>query len=248
MYTAMRTGSVESAVFVGGSNAEKLSVAASGLGLHVYKHTKGRWKLAKANVDKLLPDLRDTLGSVPPDKPVVLFCLDNSCFFGLSDDGSMNPISKCVEGDDGYHVKGALVVAPDKSLKNVLEQQGRIIKACGEHPVFIISPWPRFVRCPCCSEAEHVTNFSDPDFLNTILADLTKLRKVAHPVRVIDGLELICSSGYSHERAASTISYGWHLDPVHPSKHTYAKMALNLLEKLAPQDKLAAASTVWMLI
>jgi hypothetical protein len=35
-----------------------------------------------------------------------LFCLDNSCFMGLNEDGSMNPISKCVEGDDGYHVKG----------------------------------------------------------------------------------------------------------------------------------------------
>jgi uncharacterized membrane protein YgcG len=159
----------------------------------------------------------------------------------------MNPISKCVEGDDGYHVNGVLVVAPDKSLKNVLEQQGRIIQVCGEHPVFIISPWPRFVRCPCCSEAEHVTNFSDPDFLNIILADLTKLRyhvrKVAHPVRVIDGLELICGSGYSRERAASTISTCWHLDPVHPSKHTYAKMALNLLEKLTPQEEPAAPST-----
>jgi hypothetical protein len=247
MYTAMRTGSVESAVFVGSSNAEKLAVAASGLGLDVYKHTKGGWKLTKTNVDKLLPDLHDTLGSVPPDTPVVLFCLDNSCFFGLSEDGSMNPISKCVEGDDGFHVKGALVVAPDRSLKNVLEQQGRIIQACGEHPVFIISPWPRFVRCPCCCENEHVTNFSDPDFLNVILADLTKLRyhirKVAHPVRVIDGLELICGSGYSRDRAATIINSCWHMDPVHPSKHTYAKMALNLLEKLAPQEKAAADTT-----
>jgi hypothetical protein len=47
----------------------------------------------------------------------------------------MNPILKCVEGDDGYHVKGALVFAPDKSLKNVMEQQGRVIEACGEHSV-----------------------------------------------------------------------------------------------------------------
>jgi hypothetical protein len=56
---------------------------------------------------------------------------------------------------------------------------------------------------------------------------------------------LICGSGYgySRERAASTIISGWHLDLVHPSKHIYAKMALKLLEKLAPQDKPAAAAT-----
>ncbi len=40
---------------------------------------------------------------------------------GLKDDGSMTQISKCVEGDDGYHVQGALIVAPDKALKFTLE-------------------------------------------------------------------------------------------------------------------------------
>ncbi len=54
---------------------------------------------------------------------------------------------------------------------------------------------------------------------------------------------MICGNGYSREKAASTISSGWSLDPVHPNKHIYAKMALNLLEKLAPQEKLPAAAT-----
>ncbi len=61
---------------------------------------------------------------------------------GLNEDGSMNPISKYVEGDDGYHVKGALVVAPDRSFRQALEQEKRIIAVCGNHPVFVISPWP----------------------------------------------------------------------------------------------------------
>jgi hypothetical protein len=123
MFCALRTGSVEAVVFVSGSNATHLSHAASALGLDVYKHTKGGWKLTKENVDNLLPDLKDTLGSVPLDTPVVLFCLDNSCFTGLNEEGSMNPISKCVEGDDGYHVKGALVVEPDRSLRHALDQK-----------------------------------------------------------------------------------------------------------------------------
>jgi hypothetical protein len=33
----------------------------------------------------------------------------------------------------------------------------------------IISPWPRFIRTPCCSDAAHVTNFNNADFLSTIL-------------------------------------------------------------------------------
>ncbi len=234
MYSALRTGSVEAAVIIGGSHATNLANAAAALGLDVYKHTRGGWKLSKENVDNLLPDLKDTLGSVPPDTPVVLFCLDNSCFMGLNEDGSMNPISKCVEGDDGYHVKGALIVAPDRSLRQALEQKKRIIAACGNHPVFVISPWLRYARCPCCSELTHVTNFGDADFIATLLADLTKLRyhirKELHPVRIIDGFELICGNNYTREKVEHAISTGWSSDPVHPSKHVYAKTALHLLE------------------
>jgi uncharacterized membrane protein YgcG len=244
MYSALRTGSVEAVVIVGGSHATNLANAAAALGLDVYKHTRSGWKLSKENVDNLLPDLKDTLGSVPPDTPVVLFCLDNSCYMGLNEDGSMNPISKCVEGDDGYHVKGALVVAPDRSLRQALEQKKRIIAACGNHPVFVISPWLRYARCPCCSELTHVTNFGDADFIATLLADLTKLRyhirKELHPVRIIDGFELICGNNYTREKVEQAINSGWSSDPVHPSKHVYAKTALHLLEKIAPAMEKAA--------
>ncbi len=168
--------------------------------------------MSKDNVEKLLPDLKDLLSTVPPDTPVVIFCLDNMSFLGLNEDGSMNAISRCVEEDDGFHVKGALVVAPEKAMKYFLEQLKRITSECGSHPVFVLTPWPRFVRVPCCDDAGHVTNFSDPDFLVSLLSDLTKfkyqLRKAVTPAIVVDSLELICGNGYSHEKVAQTISAG----------------------------------------
>jgi hypothetical protein len=72
MYTALRTGAIEKAVFVGGSNAGNLAFSASALGLDAYRISKGGWKLSKDNVDKLLPDLKDLLGTVPPNTPVVI--------------------------------------------------------------------------------------------------------------------------------------------------------------------------------
>jgi hypothetical protein len=97
MYTALRTGAIEKAVFVGGSNASNIAYSASALGLDAYKIAKGGWKLSKENVDKLLPDLKDLLSTLPPDTPVVIFCLDNTSFLGLNEDSSMNAISRCVE-------------------------------------------------------------------------------------------------------------------------------------------------------
>jgi hypothetical protein len=106
MYTALRTGAIEKAVFVGSSNASNLAHSASALGLDAYNFTKGGWKLSKENVDKLLPDLKDLLGTLPPDTPVVIFCLDNTIFIGLNEDGSMSAISCCVEEDDSFHIRG----------------------------------------------------------------------------------------------------------------------------------------------
>jgi hypothetical protein len=54
---------------------------------------------------------------------------------------------------------------------------------------------------------------------------------------VNDGMELICGGGYNLEKAASAAKSAWISDPVHPSGHTYAKMALNLLEAMAPSGK-----------
>ncbi len=140
MYTALRTGDIEKAVFVGGSNAGNLAFSASALGLDAFRISKGGWKLSKDNVDKLLPDLKDLLGTVPPDTPVVIFCLDNPSFLGLNEDGSMNAISRCVAEDDGFHVKRALVVAPEKAMKYFLDQLKQITSECGTHPVFVLTP------------------------------------------------------------------------------------------------------------
>jgi hypothetical protein len=59
---------------------------------------------------------------------------------------------------------------------------------------------------------------------------------VLHAVKIIDGFELICGNNYIYtsEKVEHAISTGWSTDPVHPSKHVYAKTALHLLEKIAP--------------
>jgi hypothetical protein len=240
MYSAIRTGAVENVVFVGGSNANQLAFTVSALGVDTYKHAQGGWKVTKDSIEKLIPDLKNTLSSVPSDTSVVFFCLDNSSFMGLKDDGNMAVISKCVEGNDGFHVVGELVVAPERALGHVHTQLKRATNACGDHPVFIVTPRPRFARTLCCSDAGHVTNFNNADFLSTILGDLNKhkaaLRKALPAETIIDSLELISVPGYNTEKAAAVINSGWAFDPVHPIKHVYAKTALNLLEKVAPQN------------
>jgi hypothetical protein len=151
--------------------------------------------------------------------------MDNTSFLGLGEDGSMNIFSRITPGDSKFHIKGALVVAPDKALAHSLEQLKMIKSACGSNPVFILTPWrwPRFAKVPCCNESGQMSNLADP-------------------ATVIDSMELVCGNSFSHEKADLVITAGWALDPVHPTKHIYAKAALNLIEKLAVSNKPAAAA------
>ncbi len=237
MYPAMRSGTVERIVFVGGSNAKNLSQAASMLGIDAYMIASGGWKLSRENVDKLIPDLHELMSGLPPGTPIVLFCLDNTSFLAATEEGGMIPISKCVTGDQGYHVNGALVVAPERALQVSVEQLKRIVDEFSEFDLFIVTPVTRYVSRPCCKNSAHVSNFGDPDFLTSIISDLTKLkfqlRKKLQPATVLDGIELVCGAGYGREKVEQTLTAGWASDPVHPASHVYAKMALNLIEKVA---------------
>ncbi len=236
LYPAFRSGSVDTAAFVGGSNAKKLSQAAANLGIDSYMLAKSGWKITKDNIEKLIPDLKELMSSLPAGMPIILFCLDNSSFLAASDKGGLLPISKCVPEDDGYHVNGALVVAPECAMQVTLDLLRKLVSELSEYQFFIISPITRYISGSCCNAEDHVANSGDPEFLNTILSGLTKLkfllRKKLAPATVLDGIELICGSGCGRERMEQMLRTGW-ADPVHPKPHIYSKMALNLIEKVA---------------
>jgi hypothetical protein len=85
-----------------------------------------------------------------------------------------------------------------------------------------------------------MTNFGDPDFIKKMVKDLSRvfqlLKRSLPNVKVVEGMELICGKKYNLERvtaAATTCRAG---DVIHPTSHTYAKMALHLLEAIAPQE------------
>ncbi len=159
----------------------------------------------------------------------------------------MVPISKCVPEDDVYHVPGALVVAPERAMQYATAHLRRAIAELGDFPVFVITPWARYASQPCCTDLGHVSNFQDPDFLPDLLRDLNKqkfeLRKSLVPTMVLDGIQLVCGDNSSMEKKVQTMRAGWASDPVHPNGHIYAKMALNLIEKVAGASGPQVAAT-----
>jgi hypothetical protein len=224
MHAALRTGSVDSAIIVGGSNAGELADCCTALGLDVVKHVKSGWKINKDSVDKILPDLAKTLSKTPENVPVIIQGLHNSAYLGATEDGGMAPLSQCVPKDKGFHAVGALVVASERSISSMVTQLNRLISACGDRQVFILSVMPRFIIMPCCDHPGHMTNFLDENYLRTILRDLSSLcasvKKMLVGGQLVDIMELICDDQYTLEKAETAARTGWTTDPVHPSRHT----------------------------
>jgi hypothetical protein len=191
--------STEATLTVGGSNATRLAEALANLGIDSYKLASPGWKLSKENTEKIVLDLKEILETIPQDAPVIFFCLDNSVFKVATAEGELTNISRCVPEDDGFHVNGSLVVAPDFFIKNQIEMLKTLVSYCRGHTVLIMCPVPRYVTFRCCDDPGHCTNFDDPAYLATLISDLARVRasimKAIPEATAVDTLETLAGQG-----------------------------------------------------
>ncbi len=145
------------------------------MGTDSYKLAQSGWKLTKENSEKIIPDLKEIISQLPADAPILFFCLDNTSFKVATAEGELTNVSKCVPEDHGYHVNGALVVAPEIFVKHQAGLLKNLVAECGEHTVYILCPVPRYATFRCCDDLNHCTNFYDP---SSILADLKKVKLI----------------------------------------------------------------------
>jgi hypothetical protein len=83
-----------------------------------------------------------------------------------------------------------------------------------------------------------MVNSGRPDFFLSLLHGLqilgASIRRLLPGPTVIDTMELVCGMNYTDQQAESVCRAGWAVDAIHPTAHTFAKMALNLMEKITP--------------
>jgi hypothetical protein len=141
-------------VIIGGSNARLLSDAFNDLGKEVITLATGGWCVSKENVDGLLPKLRELLDGLDPSVPVIIWCLDNSAFKALNQNGDLTSVTR-LPTDKKFHVIGDLTVTPFCLLSNIMKEMDRIVLACGQRRVYILEVVPRFFLKPCCGDPTH---------------------------------------------------------------------------------------------
>jgi hypothetical protein len=90
------------ALFIGGSNADRLANSAATLGIDFVTVTSAGWVLTIEAITAILPQVTSYCASLPADAPVVIYCLDNSSFYCANIEGQLSAIAK--EKDGLYHV------------------------------------------------------------------------------------------------------------------------------------------------
>ncbi len=222
-----------SALFIGASNADRLANSAASLGIITETVTAGGWVLSTDAVTDILPQVLGFCASLPTDAPVVIYCLDNSSFCSANADGVLSPISKLEDGI--YHVVGEIVVVHEITLAAAVTNLKRIILACGNRRIIIITPGPRYLSQPCCCSNLHCTHLLIPEAGLKMMSDLSRLhlfiqrRLSSSPnVTVVPAGDLLVGkTAASQEETLSAFST-W--GKVHGSTASYTRMALSLVD------------------
>jgi hypothetical protein len=224
------------ALFIGGSNAEKLANAAATLGVVSETITEGGWILTTSSVSIILPQVEAYCATLPPDAPVVIYCLDNSSFCCADQDGNLAAITKD-KTDNKYHVVGELVVVHEITMAAAVTNIKRLLAICGDRKVFIITPCLRYANASCCTAAGHCIHHLIPDFDHRLLDDLRRLHSFFKQrlssfanCSVIPAGDLIAGKMDASNTDIIAAYSGW--GAVHGSGTSYTRMALYLLDNL----------------
>jgi hypothetical protein len=142
-------------------------------------------------------------------------------------------ISKLADGI--FHVVGEIVVVHEVTLAAAVTNLKRIILACGDRRVIIITPGPRYLTQPCCCDGSHCVHLLISDAGLKMMADLARLhqfiqRRLSSSANclVVPACDLLAGKkGASLEEALAAFS-SW--GTVHGPNASYTRMALALVD------------------
>jgi hypothetical protein len=161
------------ALFIGSSNADRLANSAATLGIATETITTAGWVLSTDAVTAILPQVTELCGSLPAGAPVVIYCLDNSSFCCANSEGQLSAFTK--QKDGLYHVPVEIVVVHKVTLAAAVTNLKRLLVACTDRMVIIITPGPRYHSIPCCCSGDHCTHLQIPESGIKLMQDLARL-------------------------------------------------------------------------
>jgi hypothetical protein len=212
---------------IGSSNPSRLVKALEERGFSVCLLHKPNWKISHGAVEELLRDVRGAIAAMDPTT-VIYMLLDNSCYYGRSDDGSCTAPRK---GDDGnYHLVGEITLCPRETQQEHFTAIKPLLEAAGKKRCIMITPLPRYVIAGCCLNPEHCPNRRFQDFKQHMLNSLDMMRRNFKDFLFFAGMRNVKVLDPCMDIRGMEDMEIWSEDPVHPLPLVYTKIVTGVVK------------------
>jgi hypothetical protein len=147
-----------------------------------------------------------------------------------------------------YHIDGPLVVADKSGVKDLTAKLTPLLRELGDCKKVFMTPLARYWRAPCCSNEEHLVNYSEHGYLprlNTAISALRDCIRDSLYTKRVSNYRVLCPNkmvglgprigGISDDEAREH-ACRWGDDPVHPTAAAYQKIAEDLSSDLSNTD------------
>jgi len=206
---------------VGSSNSKRLTTALESRDIKVGYVTTTNWKPSPLAVETVEGHIK-TAVAVEAPVTVVFEILDNLVYLGRNQDGTTQLPKRDEQGV--YHVGGELVVAEKEVQYNLYKAVRPLLMAAGSKPIVIITPFPRYLLSPCCSDPSHVTNFREDGYTDKVMASLDDMRNNYRSFLFTDRIRRASVINPAPLMEEGPVSELWE-DPVHPKAEIFNQLA-----------------------
>ena len=213
---------------IGSSHARRLATLLEARGSPVASVIKPHWRARKESVAQLTQEVATALSSLPSDTVVLFVFLDNSFYFARSEDGSMLPHRRSIDGK--YHVDGDLALATKETAKHLFNLVTPVLEAANHHKKILLTPLPRYIYAGCCEDPDHISNRLEESYAVNLMDKLEGLRRLLKGMAFTAKIKEIKVINVGRKLEEVDL---WGDDPVHPLEAGYGRIADLALQGIA---------------
>jgi hypothetical protein len=238
-------------VVVGASNSARLSALIEEFGATVHRITVPGWHPNTTVIQEAADQLNKITFQDPDTSLIVLYNLDSAVYRAVQEDDTLIP-ARQLEGRN--HLDGELVITLIELFHKTLKICTPLLQLHPEILKLVLAPSPRYWLSKCCTDPDHIPNFSQPEYEEDMMSGLAGLRRAIKDhffmqcipkLRVINPLLVF---GDSTGRTASAeclqaVKDIWGDDPVHPSLECMSKLTSHILDMVLGDNEDSASIT-----
>jgi uncharacterized membrane protein YgcG len=201
----------------------------TGASVHVVE--TAHWRATSREVLKLLEEIKSAMVD-NTEVAVVLGMTDNSFYVARTEDGSLIPHRRDIEGK--YHMDGDILCSPLDSSRQVFLQLVPLLQGLPDVDKVLLAPIPRYLYNSCCLDMEHGPNVIEDDHCDKILAGISGLQKLWRGMAFRERIRNLRVVNIGPKIVDEAL---WGLDAVHLTAEGYAIIGNFLSSQLANMDE-----------